>query len=184
VETDSQNSGTSAGGGDWNCLMSWQDPQVPMPVEGYGKFELNVHANNCYTATGPTKLTGYLTITNAAGKDVTNPLFEFDGCFDSDGDTNPTGVSFPSTLAVTSTSLDLSGDRVYPQFSCSLGAEGCAGTVTATGVDGQPLGTATYDLEEGRSVKLAFASPRQGKVTLTIAPTKGAAVPPVTVSAS
>ena len=22
-------------GGDWNCLMSWTDPEVPMPPEGY-----------------------------------------------------------------------------------------------------------------------------------------------------
>ncbi len=53
-----------------------------MPTEGYGKFELNVHSNDCYTAAGPTKLTGFLTITDAHGKEVTNPAFEFDGCFD------------------------------------------------------------------------------------------------------
>ena len=33
--------------------MSWTDPKVPMPPEGYGKFELNVHSNDCYTAGGP-----------------------------------------------------------------------------------------------------------------------------------
>ncbi len=25
-------------GGDWVCLMSWHDSQVPMPTEGYGKL--------------------------------------------------------------------------------------------------------------------------------------------------
>ena len=51
-------------GGDWVCLMSWNDPQVPMPPEGYGKFELNVDSNGCFTAVGQTKLTGFLTITD------------------------------------------------------------------------------------------------------------------------
>ena len=40
-------------GSNWICLMSWTDPDVPMPPEGYGKFELNVHSNGCYTAAGP-----------------------------------------------------------------------------------------------------------------------------------
>ena len=44
-------------GGDWVCLMSWTDPQVPMPPEGYGKFELNVHSNDCFTAGGPEQAT-------------------------------------------------------------------------------------------------------------------------------
>ena len=69
-------------GGDWTCLMSWTDPENPMPPEGYGKFEMNVHSNDCYTAAGPSKLVGFLTITDKAGDDVDNPVFEFDGCFD------------------------------------------------------------------------------------------------------
>ena len=93
-------------GGDWICLMSWTDPQVPMPPEGYGKFELNVHSNDCFTAAGPTKLTGYLTITDKSGNEVTNPAFEFDGCFDPAGDNTATGNSFPSVLNVASTSLN------------------------------------------------------------------------------
>ena len=39
-----------------------------MPPEGYGKFELNVHSNDCYTAGGPSKLTGFLTITDTHGR--------------------------------------------------------------------------------------------------------------------
>ena len=92
-------------GGDWVCLMSWTDPQVPMPPEGYGKFELNVHSNDCYTAGGPSKLTGFLTITDTRGREVTNPLFEFDGCFDPGADNSATGVFFPSLFAVTTTTL-------------------------------------------------------------------------------
>ena len=56
-----------------------------MPPEGYGKFELNVHSNDCYTAGGPSKFVGLLTITDTHGNDVTNPAFEFDGAFDPDG---------------------------------------------------------------------------------------------------
>ncbi|GAA2113626.1 hypothetical protein GCM10009843_01500 [Nocardioides bigeumensis] len=54
-------------GGDWVCLVNWTDPEVPMPNEGYGKFELNVHSNDCYTASGPSKLTGFVTMTDTSG---------------------------------------------------------------------------------------------------------------------
>src|SRR5690349_18353813 len=87
-------------GGDWVCLMSWTDPNMPMPTEGYGKFELNVHSNDCYTAGSPSKLAGYLTITDTKGREVDNPVFEFDGCFDPNGDDTPTGTFFPSVLSV------------------------------------------------------------------------------------
>ena len=69
-----------------------------MPPEGYGKFELNVHSNDCYTASGPSKLTGFLTITDARGREVTNPVFEFDGCFDPGGDNSRHRVVSPSAL--------------------------------------------------------------------------------------
>jgi hypothetical protein len=68
-------------GADWICLMSWKDPNVPLP-DGTGKFELNAHSNDCYTAGGPSKLIGLQTITDTHGNDVPNPVFEFDGCFD------------------------------------------------------------------------------------------------------
>ena len=135
-------------GGDWICLMSWTDPQVPMPPEGYGKFELNVHSNDCFTAAGPTKLTGYLTITDKDGNEVTNPAFEFDGCFDPAGDNTATGNSFPSVLNVASTSLtpDPQG-KIGLQLTCGTGSDGCSGKVTATAgkVD---LGTIPFDLKE------------------------------------
>ncbi|MEJ7834422.1 MAG: hypothetical protein WKF79_16025, partial [Nocardioides sp.] len=85
-------------GGDWVCLVGWSDPEMPLPPEGYGKFELNVHSNDCYTVSAPSKLTGFLTITDSQGREVTNPVFEFDGCFDPHGDNSSTGVSFPSLL--------------------------------------------------------------------------------------
>src|SRR3954449_12269381 len=78
-------------GADWICLMRWKDPNVPLP-DGSGKFELNVHSNSCYTAGGPSKLVGLITITDIHGNDVDNPVFEFDSCFDPGGSNKPTGA--------------------------------------------------------------------------------------------
>jgi hypothetical protein len=146
-------------GGDWVCLMSWTDPDLPMPTEGYGKFELNVHSNDCYTAAGPTKLTGFLTLTDTRGREVTNPVFEFDGCFDPNGDNTPTGTLFPSLLSVTSTTLtpDSQG-HIGLQVTCGTGSEGCSGTVTVTAGD-VSLGTMPIDLKEESTAKLAVPEP-------------------------
>src|SRR3954451_12862608 len=81
-------------GADWICLMSWKDPNVPLP-DGYGKFEVNAHSNDCYTAGGPSKLVGLITITDTHGNDVDNPVFEFDSCFDPHSSDRPTGVNIP-----------------------------------------------------------------------------------------
>ena len=81
-------------GADWLCYMSWTDKHVPLP-DGSGKFELNVHSNNCYTAGGPSKLIGLLTITDTRGNEVQNPLHEFDSCFDPQSSDAPTGVTVP-----------------------------------------------------------------------------------------
>jgi hypothetical protein len=82
-------------GADWICLMNWTDPNVPLP-DGTGKFEVNAHSNDCYTAGGPSKLVGLQTIADTHGNDVPNPVFEFDGCFDPHGSNAPTGVAFPT----------------------------------------------------------------------------------------
>jgi hypothetical protein len=141
-------------GGDWNCLMGWTDPEVPMPPEGYGKFELNVHSNDCYTAGGPSKLTGFLTMTDTRGREVTNPVFEFDGCFDPHGDNSPTGVVFPSVLNVTSTTLtpDVHGNAGL-QVTCGSGDQGCAGTISVA-ADGTRIGTMPLDLTEESTATL------------------------------
>jgi hypothetical protein len=135
-------------GGDWVCLMGWTDPERPLPPEGYGKFELNVHSNACYTVTGPSKIIGFLTITDPRGREVPNPVFEFDGCFDPNGDNTATGVTFPSLLTVTSTSVtpDEQG-RVGLQVSCGAGNEGCSGMLSAN-AGGRDLGSMPYSLAE------------------------------------
>lgn len=163
-------------GGDWVCLVSWTDPENPMPPEGYGKFELNVHSNDCYTAAGPTKLTGFLTLTDTTGAEVTNPVFEFDGCFDPHGDNTATGVLFPSLLAVTTTSVtpDAQGGGAV-QVTCGTGSEGCSGTVDVSAGD-RELGSVAYDLKEESTEAIAMPASVAGdesEITLTFRPEHG-----------
>jgi hypothetical protein len=146
-------------GGDWNCLMSWTDPEVPMPAEGYGKFELNVHSNDCYTAAGPSKLTGFLNLTDKHGREVSNPVFEFDGCFDPAASNAATGVHYPSVLAISSPSVtpDARG-HVAPQVTCGTGSNGCAGTITAM-AGSTNLGTVPFKLKEESTAAILFPTP-------------------------
>jgi hypothetical protein len=161
-------------GGDWTCLMSWEDPNVAMPPEGYGKFELNVHSNSCFTAAGPSKLTGFLTLTDVDGHEVTNPLFEFDGCFDPGGANSPTGVEFPSALNISSTTLTPDSEgHLGVQLTCGTGAAGCAGTLSGDA----SLGSAQFHMVEESSlvVPLPGVLPADAtQVVLTLERTVGA----------
>jgi hypothetical protein len=65
-------------GDDWVCQLLLQ---LSGPTSLY-TYELNVKANGCYVADGPPALIGGRTLTTAGGRNVTNPLFAFDGCFD------------------------------------------------------------------------------------------------------
>jgi hypothetical protein len=163
-------------GSNWNCLVSWTDPNVPMPPEGYGKFEVDVHSNGCYTAGGPSKLVGFQTITDTRGREVTNPVYEFDGCFDPNGDNTPTGTEFPSLTTVTTTALLPDADRrVALQLSCGTGSTGCHGSVTAV-AGSTPLGTVPFDIPEEQTAKLAFPTPVPDgaqAVTFTVTMTAG-----------
>jgi hypothetical protein len=163
-------------GSNWNCLVSWTDPNNPMPPEGYGKFELDVHSNGCYTAGGPSKLVGFATITDRRGQEVPNPVYEFDGCFDPNGDDTPTGVAFPSLLTVTTTTLLPDADRkVSLQLSCGTGDGGCQGSVTAKAA-ATDLGTVPVDVPEELTANLRFPTPvpeGADSVTFTLTVTKG-----------
>jgi hypothetical protein len=69
-------------GADWICHIMFTD------VGGLrqdGKFELNAKSNGCYVATGPSRINGPVIITDTHGKDVLNPVFEFDSCYDPAG---------------------------------------------------------------------------------------------------
>jgi hypothetical protein len=66
-------------GADWICMMNFTDLSG---IAQQGKFELVAKANYCYTASGPSKIVGLLTITDRHGKNVLNPVFEWDACYD------------------------------------------------------------------------------------------------------
>ena len=133
----------SGPGNNWICLMSWHDPNIDQTVLP-GKFEVNIHSNDCYTAGGPSKIVGLAIITDKNGNDATNPVFEFDGCFDPRGSNRATGVTFPTTTTSTSSTttpaaLSLPGQAssserrgtIKVNLACSAGVGGCAGTITA-----------------------------------------------------
>ena len=69
-------------GADWICMIHFTDETRTAQD---GKFELQIKANSCYAATGPSRLLGPVMITDTQGNDVPNPTFEFDGCFDPNG---------------------------------------------------------------------------------------------------
>lgn len=68
-------------GADWICMIHFTDETQTAQD---AKFELQIKANSCYAATGPSSLLGPVMITDTHGTDVPNPVFEFDGCFDPD----------------------------------------------------------------------------------------------------
>lgn len=69
-------------GADWICHIMFTD-QAGKRQDG--KFELNAKSNGCYVATGPSRINGPVIITDRKGRDVLNPVFEFDACYDPAG---------------------------------------------------------------------------------------------------
>ncbi|MGN6250856.1 MAG: hypothetical protein ACTHNS_03475 [Marmoricola sp.] len=174
----------SGPGTSWNCLTSWTDPNVPMPPAGYGKLELNVHSNGCYTVGAPSSLVGYQTITDAAGHTVNNPAYEFDACLDPTSSNTPTGVTFPSALSVTSTTAtpDARG-HLAVGLACGVGAGGCKGTVTAT-AGSTVIGTGSFALTEQATTNVPISGivPNGARnVTYTVHAARGVAPSPATV---
>ncbi|MGW9193649.1 hypothetical protein [Micromonospora chersina] len=68
-------------GPDWICMIHFTDDHGQLQD---GKFEVQVRADATYVAGGPSKLVGQATLTDSHGRDVPNPVFEFDGAFDPD----------------------------------------------------------------------------------------------------
>jgi hypothetical protein len=66
-------------GPDWICMVTWRDNHGQQQT---GKFELKVRTDATYVAGGPSKIIGLATITDTHGRDVPNPVFEFDGAID------------------------------------------------------------------------------------------------------
>lgn len=80
-QTDTAATGSGAGE-DWSCLVTYlvDGPSTPNAV----RYSLNVKSNGCYTADGdgPLEVNGQQTLVTPSGDTVTNPLWSFDGCFD------------------------------------------------------------------------------------------------------
>ena len=174
----------SGPGTSWNCLTSWTDPNVPMPPTGYGKLEVTVHSNGCYTVGSPSSLIGYQTLTDKRGRTVNNPAYEFDGCLDPNSSDTPTGVTFPSAVTVTSTTAtpDPAG-HLKVGLACGVGAGGCTGTVTAS-VGTAVVGTGSFAMTEQvtKNVAISGTLPADAKeVTYTVKTVHGVAPSPVTV---
>jgi hypothetical protein len=72
----------SGAGNDWACTVTWFN--TGPNIAATASYQVHVQTNGCYTADGdgPADLNGQQLITAADGATVTNPLWEFDGCFD------------------------------------------------------------------------------------------------------
>lgn len=67
------------GAGDWTCRVNWPAPDGTVRTISY---DVRVQPQGCYTAQGPPSIVGQQTLTAANGRTLPNPLYEFDGCFD------------------------------------------------------------------------------------------------------
>jgi hypothetical protein len=142
-------------GGDWNCYVAYIDPNVPNP-DGFSKVEMNIHSNECYTAGGSQKLVGPLNMVDAKGKQVINPAFEFDGCFDPSANGRPDGTIIlikepplpgapqKSELSMT-TGLQVADSRRRVPVVLACGKGPCTGTIDMT-LQNTELGKIHYDV--------------------------------------
>src|SRR3954452_23842169 len=156
-------------GADWICQMMWHDPNLA-PGTLPGKFEVNAHSNDCYTAGGPSKVVGSFTVTDTHGHDVDNPVFEFDVCFDPHSSNRPTGIAVatpaagptaapPAALTLPARAIAPAPDgSLNPTLSCSEGDAGCAGTLTAS-LGRRTLGSAAYAIAPGQRTTVHFHTP-------------------------
>ena len=90
-------------GNDWICNADWTDPVKNIhytdadPATGSTKFEIKVNSDACYSAGGSSKVFGPQQLQDPSGTYFNNPMFEFDGCFDtSDHRTRTTKGPIPT----------------------------------------------------------------------------------------
>ena len=70
----------SGAGDDWICQLSLA---VGGQFQSIFTYDLSVKADGCYVADGSPALVGGAMLTAGNGQTKVNPLFAFDGCFDS-----------------------------------------------------------------------------------------------------
>ena len=77
-----QSSPQSGAGDDWVCYVTYlvAGPNTPVTAT----YNVNVQTDGCYAADGdgPASLNGSRTITGPGQRQVVNPLWLIDGCFD------------------------------------------------------------------------------------------------------
>jgi len=66
-------------GSDWICYVDFTDNTGKRQ---HAKMEVTAKSNACYVATGPSRITGPLRLTDTQNRDVLNPVFEYDACYD------------------------------------------------------------------------------------------------------
>jgi hypothetical protein len=107
---------------------------------------------------------------------VTNPVFEFDGCFDPNSDNTPTGVVYPSLVAIASTTITPDADgNADLQLTCGSGNHGCAGTIRVS-AGRTRLGAIPFDLAEESTGTLSVppVPTDASELTFTVHTTTGA----------
>ena len=69
-------------GSDWVCYVTYLANGPGTPVRAI--YDTNVQTDGCYAADGdgPTSLNGMQTVTGPGYRQVPNPLFLINGCFD------------------------------------------------------------------------------------------------------
>jgi hypothetical protein len=76
--------GADAGSGEWVCIVTWRGPEKQFLRDTYDLF---VMPDGCYMAQVSGESLGGPVLKTAAGSDVRNLLYAFDGCFDTTSST-------------------------------------------------------------------------------------------------
>jgi hypothetical protein len=72
--------GAQVGAGDgWSCTVTYLPENSRLQSVTY---DMTLQADGCFAAMGPPGVVGSATEESVGGRSVVNPLFAFDGCFD------------------------------------------------------------------------------------------------------
>lgn len=66
-------------GSDWRCFIDYNDEKH---MHQHALMEVTAKSNACLVATAPSAIVGLLRLTDTHGRDVLNPVFEYDACYD------------------------------------------------------------------------------------------------------
>jgi hypothetical protein len=66
-------------GSDWRCFIDYNDEKG---MHQHALMEVTAKSNGCLVATAPSAIVGLLRLTDTHGRNVLNPVFEYDACYD------------------------------------------------------------------------------------------------------